>query len=166
MDILKYKGYEGSTEIDMERGVCRGKILFINDLVTYEAETPIKLKEEFEAAVDDYIETCNQLNRTPQKSLKGQFNVRISPELHRKAAMLAIEESISLNEVVSRALNEYLDDGNRGNGKSGSILDLEKQFSAIIKYWDAQENQVFNFARGSKISLKSDEEGMRYVNVH
>ncbi len=29
MDILKYKGYEGSTKIDMERGVCRGKILFI-----------------------------------------------------------------------------------------------------------------------------------------
>lgn len=166
MDILKYKGYEGSTEIDIERGVCRGKILFVNDLVTYEAETPIKLKEEFEAAVEDYIETCNQLNRTPQKSLKGQFNVRISPDLHRKAAMLAIEEDISLNEVVSRALTEYLDDRNRENGKSSLILDLERQFSTIIKYWEARENQVFNFARGSKISLKSDEEGMRYVNVH
>lgn len=26
MDILKYKGYEGSTEIDMERGVERGNV--------------------------------------------------------------------------------------------------------------------------------------------
>ena len=34
MDILKYKDYEGTAELDMSRGVCRGKILFINDLVT------------------------------------------------------------------------------------------------------------------------------------
>lgn len=159
MDILKYKGYEGSTEIDMERGVCRGKILFINDLVTYEAETPIKLKEEFEAAVDDYIETCNQLNRTPQKSLKGQFNVRILPELHRKAAMFAMGERLSLNEVVSRALTKYLDD------RFGSTSDWEKQSIAIINCWYAQENQVFPFARGSNISLKSDEKRVHYVNV-
>ena len=33
MNILNYKGYEGTAEIDMESRICRGKILFINDLV-------------------------------------------------------------------------------------------------------------------------------------
>ncbi len=61
MDVLKYKDYEGTAELDMERKVCRGKILFIDDLVTYEADTPAKLQHEFEAAVDDYIETCSSL---------------------------------------------------------------------------------------------------------
>ena len=37
MNILKYKDFEGSAELDMERQVCRGKLLFIDDLVTYEA---------------------------------------------------------------------------------------------------------------------------------
>ncbi|HEX8610226.1 MAG TPA: hypothetical protein VF800_02985 [Telluria sp.] len=37
MSILKYKSYEGSAELDMARGVCRGKILFISGLVTYKA---------------------------------------------------------------------------------------------------------------------------------
>ena len=81
MDILTYKDYEGTAELDMTRGVCRGKILFINDLVTYESTSPAKLQKEFEAAVDDYFETCEALGRKPQKSLKGQFNVRISPTL-------------------------------------------------------------------------------------
>ena len=38
----------------MTRSVCRGKILFIDDLVTYEAASPATLQKEFEAAVDDY----------------------------------------------------------------------------------------------------------------
>ena len=37
MKILEYKGYHGSVTPDMERGVLRGKLLFISDLVTYEA---------------------------------------------------------------------------------------------------------------------------------
>lgn len=108
MDILKYKDYEGTAELDMARGVCRGKILFINDLVTYEAALPSKLQKEFEAAVDDYIETCATLGRDPQKSLKGQFNVRIPQELHKAATLRALTDSVSLNDVVVRALDAYI----------------------------------------------------------
>lgn len=110
MDILKYKDYEGTAELDMARGVCRGKILFINDLVTYEAALPLKLQKEFEAAVDDYIETCATLGREPQKSLKGQFNVRIPQELHKAATLRALADNISLNDVVVRALDSYVND--------------------------------------------------------
>lgn len=92
----------------MTRGVCRGKILFINDLVTYETSQPSELQKEFEAAVDDYLETCAELRREPQKSLKGQFNVRIPQELHRAAALRALTDSASLNDVVVCALDAYI----------------------------------------------------------
>ena len=108
MDILKYKDYEGTAELDMVRGVCRGKILFINDLVTYEASQPSELQKEFEAAVDDYVETCEDLGREPQKPLKGQFSVRIPQELHKASALRALTDGISLNDVVVRALDVYV----------------------------------------------------------
>lgn len=108
MDILKYKDYEGIAELDMARGVCRGKILFINDLVTYEAAQPTELQKEFESAVQDYIETCAALGREPQKSLKGQFNVRIAPTIHKAATLKAVSEGTSLNDVVAKALDAYL----------------------------------------------------------
>jgi predicted HicB family RNase H-like nuclease len=76
MNILKYNDYEGTAEIDMSRQVCRGKILFIDDLVTYEAASPAELQHAFEAAVDDYLETCAALGRAPRKPLRGSFNVR------------------------------------------------------------------------------------------
>ena len=108
MDILKYKDFEGTAELDMTRGVCRGKILFISDLETYEAATPLELQKEFEAAVDDYLATCKALKREPQRPMKGQFNVRVPPALHKAAVLRAATEGISLNEVVVRSLDAFL----------------------------------------------------------
>lgn len=108
MDILKYREYEGTAELDMERLVCRGKILFIDDLVTYEASTPAELQHAFEAAVDDYLDTCAVLGRAPNKTLKGVFNVRVSPVLHKAAVLRASADNISLNEVMTCALDAYV----------------------------------------------------------
>lgn len=108
MNILKYKEYEGTAELDMDRCVCRGKILFISDLIIYEVATPTELQQAFEHAVDDYIETCQELEIEPKKPLKGQFNVRISPELHRAASVLAIKQGISLNEVVAQSVSSFV----------------------------------------------------------
>jgi len=108
MNILKYKGYEGTTEIDMSIGMCRGKLLFIDDLVSYEAETPAALQKAFEAAVQDYLATCKALGKEPQRPLKGLFNVRVSPEMHKDAVLRAMAEGVYLNNIVNEALNLYL----------------------------------------------------------
>lgn len=55
MTTFSHRGYTGSVEYSDEDKVYFGKILNIKDLVSYEAETPSKLKIEFEDAVDDYI---------------------------------------------------------------------------------------------------------------
>lgn len=56
MEILKYAGYEGSAELDVARGICRGKILLITDLVTYQSDSIKGLQKAFEEAVKDYIQ--------------------------------------------------------------------------------------------------------------
>lgn len=108
MDILKYKEYEGTAELDMTRGVCRGKLLFIDDLVTYESATPQDLQKEFEAAVEDYMQTCAGIGKEPQRPFRGLFNVRVPPTLHRAAALRAACDRVALNDVVVRALDSFL----------------------------------------------------------
>ncbi len=108
MDVLKFGDYEGTAEVCVSRGVCHGKILFITDLVTYQSETVAGLQKEFEAAVEDYIETCAAIGKEPQRPFRGQFQVRVPPDLHRKAALRATAEDASLNEIICRALEYYL----------------------------------------------------------
>ena len=44
MKTMNYKGYEGSAEIDLDDELCHGKLLFIEDLVMYDATTIEELK--------------------------------------------------------------------------------------------------------------------------
>ena len=59
-------------------------------------------------SVDDYLRTCTELGREPQKSLKGQFNVRIPPALHKAAILRALADGVFLNDVTVRALEAYV----------------------------------------------------------
>lgn len=126
MGILKHRDYEGTAELDTDRMVCRGKILFIDDLVTYEATMPAELRKEFESAVDDYIETCATLGREAKKPLKGQFNVRIPPELHKTATLRALADGVSLNDVVVRALDAFVSVRADINHKVRVTVDVEQ----------------------------------------
>lgn len=139
MDILKYKDYEGTAELDMSRRVCRGKILFIDDLVTYEARSPAELQREFEVAVDDYIETCATLGREPQKPLKGQFNVRIPPALHKAAVLRALADNVYLNDVVVRALDAFVNVRADINHNVRVTLDIpEESMKTLVSSASAQ----------------------------
>lgn len=106
MTYLKYKGYLGTIEPDLETGELFGKLAFIRDLVTYEADTLPELEKAFRESVNAYLEACEQEGRAPDKPFKGTFNVRIPPELHRKAALCAGEKS--LNQFVREAIEEKL----------------------------------------------------------
>lgn len=106
--ILEHNGYQGSAEVSIEDNCLFGKILFINDLVMYSAETLDGLVNEFKAAVDDYLATCLQVGKEAEKPFKGSLNVRITPDLHRKAALVAAKEDVSLNVVISKAIEAYV----------------------------------------------------------
>lgn len=138
MKTLSYKGYEGTIEVDMDEGVCRGKLLFIHDLVTYVAETPKLLQKAFEEAVDDYLATCEELDRQPQKPFRGSFNVRVGPEHHRNAALRAVRDQVTLNEVVVRALDCYLN--SRGDVQHNVTVKVEGDTRTIAAAATSQPN--------------------------
>ncbi len=108
--LMKHKGFYGSYEFDFEDEVLHGKIECINDLVTYEASDVAGLKAAFEEAVEDYLETCEMLGKKPDKPMNGSFNVRIGEELHKKAYLKSLEENCSINDIVKRSVNYYLND--------------------------------------------------------
>ncbi len=111
MSALEYKGYIGSVDFSAEDECFHGKLLFIRDLVTYEATTAKSLVKAFRCAVDDYLGTCEEQKKSPDKPFKGSLNVRLGPELHRAAALAAERDGIKLNELVKRAVSEKLRQG-------------------------------------------------------
>lgn len=111
--FLEYKGYRGSVHYNNDDRVFFGKVMFIPALVSYEGTDVNSLNRSFEEAVDDYLELCEQQGKAPAKPFKGSFNVRVTPELHQRAAEHAAHRHTKLNSVVSEALQEYLERAKR-----------------------------------------------------
>jgi predicted HicB family RNase H-like nuclease len=107
-DVLEYKGYYASVHFSSEDDVFYGKLLGIDDLVNFEGASVKELKKAFHEAVNDYLETCAELGKEPNKTYKGTFNVRISTDLHKAAAVYAAIHNISLNDFVKTAIDYAL----------------------------------------------------------
>ena len=107
-DVLTYNDFFGSVHFDAEDQIFHGKIEGIEDLVSFEGTSVSELVKSFEGAVEDYLDLCNQTGKKPEKSYRGSFNVRIPPELHRKAVREAISHGVSLNQFIQRVLEARL----------------------------------------------------------
>jgi predicted HicB family RNase H-like nuclease len=118
-DIIEYKDFIGTVHFSSDDKVFHGKIFGIDDLVTFEGESVDELINSFQESVEDYILTCDQINKKPEKSFKGSFNVRVPSEIHKDVALLATKENISLNEYIKRVLTFAVNNPNKINTESG-----------------------------------------------
>ncbi len=108
MKNLEYKGYTGTIEYSKEDGLLYGKVVGVKGLISYEGQTGNELEVDFKEAIDTYLTDCKEEGIEPEKPFKGSFNVRISPKLHKQAALLAMEDKMSLNNFVAESIRERI----------------------------------------------------------
>ena len=104
-NTMNDKGYAARIDYDDEDAMFTGRIAGIRDGVGFHAETVEGLREAFHEAVEDYIETCAKIGKEPQKTYSGQVMFRVSPEIHRKAALAAELSGKSLNQWAEEVLD-------------------------------------------------------------
>ena len=106
MSTVRYRDYQGVVEFD--NGKLLVRILHIDDLITTEVDRASEVQAAFDELVEDYLATCAELGKDPEKPFKGLFNVRIPSELHKQAAFAAASEDVTLNAYVMAALEDKL----------------------------------------------------------
>ncbi|MFC2157866.1 type II toxin-antitoxin system HicB family antitoxin [Acidobacteriota bacterium] len=105
-DFLQHEGFIGSVHYSAADNCFFGKIEGIEDLITFEGQDVEGIKIAFIEAAADYKTLCIQADKLMHKSYKGSFNVRIAPELHKKAVQKSLMLGISLNQLVQKAIEE------------------------------------------------------------
>jgi predicted HicB family RNase H-like nuclease len=103
---MTYKGYAARIDYDDDDQLFVGRIAGIVDGVGFHASSVEALREAFEDAVEDYLETCAKIGKQPEKSFSGQVMFRVSPETHRKAAIAAELSGKSLNQWAEDVLSD------------------------------------------------------------
>lgn len=98
MNTMTYKGYAARIEYSEDDGCFVGHIAGIQDIIGFHGDSTVELRQAFEEAVDDYLETCKTLNRKPQKSYSGNIMLRVPSEIHAAVAVAAEVDGKSINQ--------------------------------------------------------------------
>ena len=96
--MLEYKGYIGTVEAD--DGIFVGRVAGLRDVITFEGTTFAEVEQAFRDSVDDYLAFCGERGEPPDRPHSGKILVRLSPDAHRRAAIRAEAEGISLNQWI------------------------------------------------------------------
>lgn len=103
---MVYKGYAARVEFSEEDDCFVGHIAGIRDVVGFHATNVKALRAAFHEAVDDYLATCEKAGKSPQRPHSGKVMLRIPPEIHARAAMMAEAEGKSLNQWAAEAFQK------------------------------------------------------------
>ncbi|HDS1736810.1 MULTISPECIES: type II toxin-antitoxin system HicB family antitoxin [Pseudomonas] len=105
MNVMTYRGYAARIEYSDEDQLLIGHVAGIRDVIGFHGESISELRNAFEEAVDDYLQTCERLGRAPQKAYSGKLSLRLEPALHASVAAKAELAEKSINQWVSDILS-------------------------------------------------------------
>lgn len=104
MNVMTYKGYSARLEYSDDDGCFVGHVAGIRDIIGFHGDSVAELRCAFQEAVDDYLASCERLNRPPQRPYSGKIMLRVDPAVHARAAMRAEAEGKSLNAWAQEVL--------------------------------------------------------------
>lgn len=64
---MEHRGYTGSVEYDAMEGYFYGRVLDLEDTITYEADCEERLESAFRDAVDEYLDQCWACEEEPEQ---------------------------------------------------------------------------------------------------
>jgi predicted HicB family RNase H-like nuclease len=101
---MTYKGYTSSMVFDADDKII-GRVLGIDDIVTFHATSISEFEINFHAVVDDYIAACKELGSAAEKPASGKLMLRVAPTVHAAALKAAARSGVSLNKWAERVLS-------------------------------------------------------------
>ncbi len=106
MNVMTVDGYQAKIEYDPELDLFRGEILGLNGGADFYGMNPKALRAEFRKSLQVFLAVCAEKGLDPRRQFSGKFNLRISPELHERLAIVAQAEGKSINLVAQEALQQ------------------------------------------------------------
>lgn len=103
---MEYKGYTANISFDDDASLFVGRIAGIRDCILFQGSNAEELRHDFHEAVDEYLETCAEIGKAPQKPFSGAMMLRVAPEAHAAASYAADNAGQSLNKWMEALIVE------------------------------------------------------------
>jgi len=106
LNTMSYEGYTARIDFDAEDNIFFGRVLGVNDTISFHGETVAELTSDFHNAIKHYLADCKKTGRQPDKPASGKLMLRVRPEVHAAVAIKAEASGKSLNQWAAEVLEE------------------------------------------------------------
>ena len=107
MDLMTVDGYQAKIDYDADLDMFRGEILGLSGGADFYGKNPKELRAEFKKSLQVFLDVCREKGIEPRRNYSGKFNLRITPELHERLAIVAQAEGKSINTLAQEALKKF-----------------------------------------------------------
>ena len=104
MNTMTYKGYKARMDFDTEDKIIVGRVLDIDDIITFHGTSVAEFEDAFQSAIDSYIVACNRLGQEPERPASGRMMLRVDPAVHAAAVKASARNGQSLNKWAEQVL--------------------------------------------------------------
>jgi predicted HicB family RNase H-like nuclease len=102
MNTMSYKGYTARMDFDSEDKVIVGRVLDIDDIITFHGTSVAEFEAALHSAVDSYVAACAQLGQAAEKPASGRLMLRVDPAVHAAAVKASARSGQSLNKWAEK----------------------------------------------------------------
>ena len=106
MNHMSYRGYTARMDFDNEDKIIVGRVIDIDDIITFHGSSVAEFETAFNSAIDSYILACEQLGQAADKPASGRMMLRVSPAVHAAAVKARARSGESLNKWAEKVLDQ------------------------------------------------------------
>lgn len=78
---MTYRGYTASMTFDAEDKIIVGRVLDVDDIISFHGDSVADFEANFQLVVDDYVQACERLGGAPEKPASGKLMLRARSDL-------------------------------------------------------------------------------------
>lgn len=106
MNSMTYRGYTAHMDFDPDDKIIVGRVLDIDDIISFHGTSVVEFEQAFQSAVDGYIHACEQLNQRADKPASGRLMLRVNPSVHAQVVKASAKSGQSLNKWAEQVLRQ------------------------------------------------------------
>ena len=105
-NAMTYKGYTASMQFDADDRILVGRVLHIDDIISFHGDSVAEFEAAFHDSVDGYVASCEKLGQLPEKPASGRMMLRVNPSVHAAALQASAKAHQSLNKWAEQVLRQ------------------------------------------------------------
>ena len=125
--VMKYRGYSAVIAYSEEDECLVGKVVDVNDSITFHGDSVAEMKKEMKLSVDAYLKACEKFGKDPERPYSGKMNLRLPPEMHKVLVLEAEQTGKSINDLIVMAVDATY------TGEAATVTKAKPQSRRAVK---------------------------------